>query len=79
MADTIETRKILTKTAFENFDTKFRDTVFDSKNPYGYITSNGERVPASENETDLNRDVKTPSSGYSFIFATTADINSLFS
>ena len=88
MADTIETRKILTKTAFENFDTKFKETVFDRQAPYGYKLVNGVKVAIQENEangtngiTQLNSGtVKVPdASKNSFVLATNKDIEDLFS
>jgi len=88
MADNnIETRKILTKTAFENFDTKFRETVFDRQAPYGYKLVDGEKVAIQENEANgtdgveqqKSGDVKTPDdSRNSFVLATYADIEDLF-
>jgi len=87
MADTIETRKILTKTAFENFDTKFKETVFDRQAPYGYKLVDGEKVAIQEDEANgtdgitqqRSGDVKTPdNSRNSFVLATYADIEELF-
>jgi len=87
MANTIETRKILTTKTFENFDTKFKETVFDRQAPYGYKLVNGNKVAIQENEANgtagvtqqKSGDVKTPdNSRNSFVLATYADIEDLF-
>ena len=89
MADNnIETRHLLTTEAFTNFDIKFKETVFDRQAPYGYKLVDGEKVAIQEDEADgtdgvtqqRSGDVKNPDdSRNSFVLATNADIEDLFS
>jgi hypothetical protein len=88
MADNnIETRHLLTTEAFTNFDTKFKETVFDRQAPYGYKLVDGVKVAIQEDEADgtdgvtqqRSGDVKNPDdSRNSFVLATNADIEDLF-
>lgn len=74
-------RVLLTTKTFENFDTKFRESVFDRKAPYGYLgnTKITEEQANNASFSCLNATVKDPNKDVkNFMLATASDIDSLF-
>lgn len=74
-------RVLLTTKTFENFDTKFRESVFDRKAPYGYLgnTKITEEQANDASFSCLNATVKDPDKNIkNFMLATASDIDSLF-